>query len=212
QTVVLPELEKVEIVGTIALFRTLETTRVPATRRLHVVIESDKSKPDALVHLDRFLARARGCMEKELFIRDGLPRVLPESLLSADLTSLNVQPQLGIDGVLLLIEHHQQLQRLKCHYVVFDEAQADISIAPLYAHAREEPLSISLQRLYLWFRSEGDEDVPALAAKYLLIRLPSLASFVPRSGFPRPILVFAQEYSTLYPHLQNADSVLYGLH
>ncbi|KAJ1722299.1 hypothetical protein LPJ61_005944 [Coemansia biformis] len=81
--------------------------------------------------------------------------------------------------------------------------QSDISIPASKEHEPVTPLSTTITSLdlYLTGYRKLKEAVPLV--KYVLLKIPTLTSFLVTQIGKRPILGFVDEYSQWYPHLAN---------
>ncbi|KAJ1726772.1 hypothetical protein LPJ61_004970, partial [Coemansia biformis] len=80
-----------------------------------------------------------------------------------------------------------------------------ISIPERMEHEPLSPLDTNISELSITMYQLPSPEAGAMVAKYLLLKLPTLASLA-LGGFPeQPIVTFVGEYSHWYPHLATVD-------
>ncbi|KAJ2806306.1 hypothetical protein H4R21_000926 [Coemansia helicoidea] len=183
---------------------------IPGTHSISLRITSDApGDPSGLPAINNVLESARGCEAVGLAIEDSMLPVLPESITCTALTHLQVWPTTGVDTMLAFLERLPNLVKLTFYDLDLSDIQADMSIPDAHETGVAEPLHASLEGLAINFDiRRHPSDAAVAVAKYMLLRIPSLAQLHAAQTPKNPILGFAREYAPRYPHLNSIEMKL----
>ncbi|KAJ2779139.1 hypothetical protein H4R18_004170, partial [Coemansia javaensis] len=198
-----PQMDSVAIDVAAPALLSLHEAALPIARSVKIgITHGARHDRSVLAAANRILTRVRGHEGAELDVYDSSLPVTPESITCASLTGLLVSAPTSVDAMLGLIQALPSLASLWISHLTAGEPQTDISI-PEPGDARlAEPLNTSIEHMSIDARgNERPEDAVVPVAKYLLLKIPTLASFnaiqLPRQA----IEDFVGAYSELYPHL-----------
>ncbi|KAJ1724105.1 hypothetical protein LPJ61_005773, partial [Coemansia biformis] len=189
-------LESIEIVASTAMLEQVASIALPETRSLAIHIPSQaRGGASALPNAKRILDRAGGCKKKELVVGDTSLQVPPEDIAGTGLTRLVVAAPTCVDSMFGFIDTHPDLDSLTLSNLALDEIVSDISIPESGARALMAPLDTRIRTLSFKIRRQlYSPDLAIPVAKYLLLRIPTLAEFFAPEIPRRPIVDFISEH------------------
>ncbi|KAJ2780295.1 hypothetical protein H4R18_003531 [Coemansia javaensis] len=198
-----PRMDEIVIEATTPVLVQVAEMRLPTARRLDIVIKYEIGS--SLATLDaasRILENARGCKEARLVVEDYLLPVLPEFATFTSLTELSILAETTVATMLELMQVLPGLAKLRVWSLTMDYILEDISVPEPDTGCLAEPFNTRIREIQIGtspYESAPEMIVPV--AKFLLLRIPTLARlhsiYIPR----RPIEEFVDAYSKHYPHL-----------
>ncbi|KAJ2783570.1 hypothetical protein H4R18_001623 [Coemansia javaensis] len=200
---VLPaSMDSVSIRATAAVFRSIAGMRLPAVRRLMLAVVGGPDGEDVFPSINRILAGARASKTKALHVESSALPVSAEAIECADLTRLYVAAPTGVGTMLQLVQRLPSLTHIGFSYLELPRAYAGIGIPGPGERCPVEPFGTRLEQFDVRIRgSARSSELFVPVAKFLLLKIPTLATFL-ASNVPRdPLVVFIGEYSAQYPHL-----------
>ncbi|KAJ2784567.1 hypothetical protein H4R18_001032 [Coemansia javaensis] len=205
---VLPaHIDEIHIRAKMPVLHGLSKTPLPASRRLKIDIAKGSSDDsDALAAAQQILECAGESKELALYVSGEAPPVPPASITCTRLTELEIWSPMGVDAMLALIRKLPGLATMVLLGLALDNIQENIAVPKPENSRLAEPFDTRIKTLRIGtVNDEEDLGVLASVAKYLLLRIPTLA--VARfSSLKRPVIAeFVRAYSTQYPHLANVD-------
>ncbi|KAJ2780273.1 hypothetical protein H4R18_003547 [Coemansia javaensis] len=186
-----------------ALLR-MQDMPLPAARHIKIGVLGDDAS--ALSAANRILKRAPEGAEKiKLGVCSRRLPAVPSTISCTRLTKLAVGAGMRVDELLELLQKLPDLVGLCLDSLLLGDngIQADISVPDPEGAALLEPLNTRVQSLHIDIHccEESQKDVLVAVAKYLLLRIPTLASFVAWQVPGKPMAEFIRAYSGRYPHL-----------
>ncbi|KAJ2713257.1 hypothetical protein H4R19_002341 [Coemansia spiralis] len=172
---------------------------LPTTRRLKLSVDSSNV---GVAAASRMVDAAAGSKNRELYVEEVATPFDPDIIRCSTLTRLDIMPETDIATILEIIEKLPLLVDLRVYEAAMQGAMPDLAIPGPNDAEVVEPLETKLERLTIYANPEPDtEDEMVVAAKYFLLRVPSMVKFSMPWLPPQPMLDFIDEYAPRYPHL-----------
>ncbi|KAJ2777106.1 hypothetical protein H4R18_005328, partial [Coemansia javaensis] len=180
-----------------------EAVDIPAAQRFKLAVPRKfGDDPAVLAMTRRVLEKAHRCEARELVAPGDASPLLIDMVVSVPITHLSLHAA-SVDLVADLIRRTSSITTLSIFYLNADNTQLDISVPPPGSRCAVEPLSTSITGLRFGWHYSNRKSSFALAAKYLLLAIPSLLCLVAPYGLKQQLVEFAKAHSACHPHLQN---------
>ncbi|KAJ2778443.1 hypothetical protein H4R18_004603, partial [Coemansia javaensis] len=180
------------------------------SQRLALTVTSATPGSGVVAHINRILARARGCSEVVLETTTSTLPLLPADLESTALTCLCIRAPTTVDSIVEFIHRLPRLATLDLGCVAVHATQLDILVPgpdePLIA-----PLATALECVSVQFEYNARPEETVSLLKYLLLRIPTLVKLASYATPRQPIVDFVARYFGSYPHLAQVKILVNGM-
>ncbi|KAJ2785845.1 hypothetical protein H4R18_000234 [Coemansia javaensis] len=187
-----------------ALLRVIdEVVGIPAARQFTLMVPRGfGDDPAVLAVVGRIFEKAHKCETRELVAPDNASPLLVDMVASAPVTHLTLHmASMGV--VTDMIRRTSSVTTLSIIRLNTDSAQPDILAPSPDGGHTVEPLNTSITELCLgWYPVEWHPDA-VLAAKCLLLAIPSLLRLVASDALIQQLAEFTNARSTCYPYRPN---------